>query len=120
MQLDWKTEKEKTILKDKWIDLRVETCRMPDGTKIDPYYVLHYPEWISVLAITTEDKAILLREFRNGAKTTGLGMVGGGMETTDADLDDTARRELLEETGYGVRDLISLGSAFANWGNQTN
>lgn len=120
MQLDWTTEKEETILRDKWIDLRAETCRMPNGTEIAPYYVLHYPEWVSVLAITTEDQAILLREFRNGAKMTGLGMVGGGMETTDTSPEDTARRELIEETGYGVGELFSLGSAFANWGNQTN
>ncbi|MEJ8475913.1 NUDIX hydrolase [Roseibium algae] len=120
LELDWVLSESKVVIKDRWIHLRADTCSMPDGTVVEPYYVLEYPDWVSVLAIDTEGRAILVKEYRHGAALKGLGLVGGVIDPKDASPEDAARRELEEETGYMSVDFICLGSGYANWANQNN
>jgi 8-oxo-dGTP pyrophosphatase MutT (NUDIX family) len=86
---------------------------------IDPYYVLEQMPWVSILAITAEQNVLLLKEYRHGAGIVGIGLPGGGAEPGE-DPAAAARRELLEETGYAIDDLVDLGWCWANWANQDN
>lgn len=120
LELKWKTIDSRVVVKDRWIHLRADKCALADNTVIEPYYVLEYADWVSVLAIDINGKAILVREYRHGAGLVGLGLVGGGIDDDDASPEDAARRELREETGYLTNELICLGTGYANWGNQNN
>jgi len=39
---DWQLLKSEHIVRDRWISLRADTCRMPNGRIIAPYYVYEY------------------------------------------------------------------------------
>jgi hypothetical protein len=54
MQEGWTTVASKTLVKDRWIDLRADQCLTPNGHEISPYYVLTYSDWINVVAITPD------------------------------------------------------------------
>jgi ADP-ribose pyrophosphatase len=41
------------IVKDRWLSLRADVCRLPRGRTIAPYYVFAYPDWVNVVALTT-------------------------------------------------------------------
>lgn len=116
----WRTTASEILVKDCWIHLRADTCESADGRVIAPYYVLEYPEFVNAIAITDENEMVLIREYRHGGGVVGLGFPAGVMDRDDTDPLVTAKRELLEETGYTATEWISLGALYVNWANQTN
>jgi 8-oxo-dGTP pyrophosphatase MutT (NUDIX family) len=116
----WRTTASEILVKDRWIHLRADTCESADGRVIAPYYVLEYPEFVNAIAITDQNEMVLIREYRHGGGVVGLGFPAGVMDREDADPLVTAKRELLEETGYTASEWVSLGALYVNWANQTN
>jgi 8-oxo-dGTP pyrophosphatase MutT (NUDIX family) len=116
----WSVEDSSRIVDDRWIRIRADSCRRSNGAAVDPYYVLENPEWVSIVAVTVSGDVILISEYHHGAGVVGIGLPGGTVDASDETPLAAARRELLEETGYVAADMISIGSAFANWANQTN
>ncbi|WCD91913.1 hypothetical protein [Microbacterium sp. nov. GSS16] len=47
----WRVADSTQIVKDRWIDLRADTCVDGRGRTIAPYYVLNPADWITVLAV---------------------------------------------------------------------
>ena len=43
--------------------------RMPSGMEMDDYYVLEYPDWINVIAITDDGKFIIEEQYRHGTQS---------------------------------------------------
>lgn len=115
----WQVLSSRTIIADRWIDLRADDCQDARGHRIAPYYVLAPADWISVLALTPDGDAILVEEYRHGAGIVALGTIGGAVEAGEHPAD-AARRELLEETGHAPGALVELGATWANFGNHTN
>jgi len=72
------------------------------------FFVLDTNDWVNVLALTPDDKIILVRQFRYGSKEQSLeppgGVVEGGEDPVVAGL-----RELREETGYVGEEPKLLG-----------
>lgn len=116
----WQVEESKIIHEDRWIKLRADRCRTPDGHLIDPYYVLEQSEWISILALSPEGSVIVTHEYRHGGACVGPALPGGVVEAGDDTPQACALRELGEETGYQAGEIIGLGSCYANWANQSN
>lgn len=73
---------------------------MPSGVEMEDYYVLEYPDWINVIAITVEGKFVIERQYRHGTQTIDYELCAGTVEKGESPID-AAKRELLEETGYG-------------------
>ncbi|RFB75576.1 NUDIX hydrolase [Methylovirgula sp. 4M-Z18] len=96
----WRVESRRVIHADRWMNLHAERIVSPNGAVIDPYYLLHYPEWVHVVALTPERQMLLVRQYRHGTKRMSLELPGGMMDAADKDAEAAARRELLEETGY--------------------
>ena len=69
---DWILLNSKYVVKDKWITVRADTCQMPNGTIVEPYYVLEYPTWVNVVALTKNQEVILVKQYRHGLKQTVL------------------------------------------------
>jgi ADP-ribose pyrophosphatase len=74
---------------------------MPDGTVVPEYYVLEYPNWVNIIAITKEKKFILVKQYRPGIEKTCFELCAGVCEEKDVSPLASAQRELMEETGYG-------------------
>lgn len=111
--LKWKLLSSTYLFKNNWATLREDTCQMPSGKIIKPYYVLEYPDWVNAVAITSEHEAILIRQYRHAAGEVVLEIPGGCIDKNETP-EEAVRRELLEETGYSFNEITYLISLYAN------
>jgi 8-oxo-dGTP pyrophosphatase MutT (NUDIX family) len=116
----WRVDRSEAVLKDRWIDVRADYCVTPAGADISPYYVLSYPEWVHVVAITKAGGLVLVRQYRHGAGVMTLELPGGGVDGSDEMLEAAARRELEEETGFTASRWELITSLYANPATHTN
>lgn len=67
---------------------------------------------VGILAITDEDEILLVEQFRIPLQSRVIeipaGLVGDEPEFAGESLEETARRELLEETGYEAASMVAL------------
>ncbi len=120
MAKPWQTLSSRPIVSDRWIDLRADDCLTQSGNVIAPYYVLSYPDWVFVVALTPDDHLVLVEQYRHGAATSCLEVPAGAIEPSDADAVAAARRELAEETGFTADEFRVVSCLYANPANQTN
>ena len=78
------------------------------------FFVLESPDWVNVIPLTPEGNVIMIRQYRHGTEDVTLEIPGGMVDATDGDPSVSAARELREETGYDVEEIIHLGSAAPN------
>lgn len=83
-----------------YMTLREDTVLLPNGARIEDYFVFEYPDWVNVLAVTQEQQFVLIRQYRHGIAQVHYELAGGVADPGEPHLEG-ARRELLEETGYG-------------------
>lgn len=86
-----------------------------------PYYRLICPDWMNVLPITPDHRAILVRQPRVGVFQYTLETPAGVVEADEMkDPTLTAARELEEETGFTFTQMVGLGSFCPNPALQSN
>lgn len=119
-RVEWEILASRYVVKDRWIALRADDCRNADGQAIAPYYVLEYPPWVTVLALTPGDEVVAIHQYRHGVRQVVLELPGGALDEQDASPACAARRELAEETGYEAAEWREVGTLSANPVNHTN
>lgn len=107
--MKWTIVKSEYLFKTEWLIVRKDHVRMPHGQEMEDYYVLEYPDWINVIAITAEGEFVIERQYRHGTQSVDYELCAGIIEKGERPLD-AAKRELLEETGYarGEWDLYCI------------
>lgn len=100
MDKKWEILSSDYPLKSKWLNVRKDKVRMPKGVELDDFYILEYPDWINVIAITEEGDFVLERQYRHGTQTVEYEICAGVIEKGEEPLV-AVQRELYEETGYG-------------------
>jgi ADP-ribose pyrophosphatase len=115
----WKTIRSDQIVRDRWISLRADECELPNGSRIYPYYVIDEKEWVHVFAVDSNDRILVVRQYRHAADVVCLELPGGVVDTGELPLD-AAKRELQEETGFSARTWTRIGAVHANPARQTN
>lgn len=101
--MKWKLLRSEYLLKTRWLTVRKDHIKMPSGVEIDDYYVLEYPDWINVIAITKDGRFVIERQYRHGTQSIDFELCAGTIEQGEQPIN-AAKRELLEETGYGGGD----------------
>jgi 8-oxo-dGTP pyrophosphatase MutT (NUDIX family) len=94
--------------------------RLPSGAEIPEYYVSEFPPWVNVVAVTPAREAVLVRQYRHGLGAVHFELPAGVVDPGDAGPEAAARRELLEETGYGGGRWTPLLTLSANPAITTN
>lgn len=117
--LKWEKLSSKYLVKEKWATLRVDTCKMPDGTLIDDYYVLEYPDWVNAVALTENNEVIVIKQYRHAAGEVILEIPGGCVDPGE-EAAIAIKRELLEETGYDFESIEPIYSLYANPSTSAN
>ena len=119
MDKEWETINTKYIIRNKWINVRKDYVRLPKGALVEDYYILEYPDWVTVIAITAEGNYVIERQYRHGIKKTCYEICGGAVEK-DEDILKAAQRELMEETGYGGGEWVLFTKTAPNPAAMTN
>ena len=97
---EWKVLESEYLVRRPWLTARRDRLELPDGRIIPEYYVLEYPDWVNVIAITKDGQFVMERQYRHAARKISLELPCGAMEEGETPLE-AAQRELLEETGFG-------------------
>jgi len=118
--LSWKTLSSEYLYKDTWFTIRKDTCETQEGKIVTPYYVYEFPTWVTALALTTDGKVILERQYRHALGQTNYEIPGGCVDDTDPSLEFAIRRELMEETGYEFEQFEYLGRTSSNPSTNNN
>jgi 8-oxo-dGDP phosphatase len=113
-------EREYLFRKPPWLVLRRDHLRLPGGREIPEYFVSEFPPWANVVAVTPADELVLLRQYRPGIGAVHFEIPAGVVDQKDPDMEAAARRELLEETGYGGGRWSPLMVMSANPALQNN
>jgi len=117
--LKWKTLSSRYLVKEKWATLRVDVCDLKNGVIKDDYYVLEYPNWVNAIAVTKENKVILVRQYRHGGDIISLEVPGGVMDENESP-ETAIKRELLEETGYSFANAELIATTYPNPATSNN
>jgi ADP-ribose pyrophosphatase len=83
------------------LDVRRDRVRLPGGATAIREYVVH-PGAVTIIPILDSGDLLLERQFRYAPGVELIELPAGKIDPGEATLD-TARRELLEETGYEAR-----------------
>jgi 8-oxo-dGTP pyrophosphatase MutT (NUDIX family) len=83
-------------------------ARSPHTGSVHPFFRIDADAWVNVVALTDDDRVVLVRQWRHGAGEVTLEIPGGAVDPGESP-QAAAERELLEETGFRARALESLG-----------
>lgn len=86
-----------------------DKVRLPGGSVIDDYYRIELSEHVVIYAETVDGRILVERNYKHGVGRVNLTLPAGYLEDGEPPLE-TARRELLEETGYQAERWQSLGA----------
>lgn len=96
----WETLSSEYLFKRPWMTARKDRVRLPSGVEMPEYYVLEYPDWCNVIAITKDGQFLMEKQYRHAQHFVGYEIPAGCVEEGETPLQ-AAQRELYEETGYG-------------------
>lgn len=78
------------------------------------FFVIDCANWVNVIAITPDQKIVMVEQYRHGSNTVELEIPGGMIDAADASPVTAGTRELREETGYEGERARLLGEIFPN------
>ncbi len=115
----WKTLSSEVVIDRPWLTARRDRVLLPTGKTHPEYYVLHYPDWVNVIAETKDGRLILERQYRYALGVVSTEICAGISEKGETPLE-AARRELREETGYTGGEWELLLKTAPNPGSNDN
>jgi 8-oxo-dGTP pyrophosphatase MutT (NUDIX family) len=95
----WKILSSEYLIRRPWLTARRDVAELPDGRINHEYYVLEYPDWVNIIAITKDGRIVMERQYRHALGNTCYELPCGVIEAGETPLE-AAQRELLEETGF--------------------
>jgi 8-oxo-dGTP pyrophosphatase MutT (NUDIX family) len=116
----WRVLSSEYVAKKPWYTVRLEKVQLPSGAVIPEYWVSEYRPWVNTVALTEDDQVVLIRQYRHGLGKVSFEIPAGTTDAEDTSLESAARRELLEETGYGGGRWSLLMTLSANPALQNN
>ena len=93
--------------------VRYDTMRHPQSGDQLKRLVIDSVDWVNMVAITTDDQLVMVRQHRFGVGYPTLETPGGMVDPGETSLQ-AAQRELLEETGFAGGEWSYLGAVEPN------
>ena len=106
---DWPVISRKQIGNFGLFSLAQKKVRSPRTGEIREVQALQFPDWVLILALTPQEKVVMVRQYRHGIEQVCLELPGGLVDPGDDSPELSAQRELLEETGYQADEITLLG-----------
>jgi 8-oxo-dGTP pyrophosphatase MutT (NUDIX family) len=99
--------------------VRRDSSSNAEGAALFDFYCLEAPDWINVIPLTSDQRVVMIEQYRHGSGEVTL-EIPGGMVDQGESAATAAARELFEETGFGIENLVSLGASRPNPAIQDN
>lgn len=115
----WKVLESEHLFRRPWLTVRRDKVLLPSGAIHPEYYVLEYPDWINVIAQTRDGRFVMVEQYRHGLGEVAVELCAGVIEQGEAP-EAAARRELLEETGFGGGEWHEFMTISMNPGSANN
>jgi ADP-ribose pyrophosphatase len=113
-KLEEKAISSKRIFEGRLLKLRVDYVKLSNGVETTREVVEH-PGAVAIVAVTQDNELVLVRQFRTAAGEVLL-EIPAGVPFKNEKGEDTARRELEEETGYHAKSVKKVWEGFASPG----
>jgi 8-oxo-dGTP pyrophosphatase MutT (NUDIX family) len=104
----------KIIYEGRVIKVSVDTVELPNGVRV-PLEIVQHPGGAAAVAIDSEERVCLLRQYRHAAGGYIYELPAGKLEPHESP-ESTARRELVEEAAVSASQWSSLGAYFSSPG----
>jgi ADP-ribose pyrophosphatase len=106
---------DEVVFSTKWFQI---VMRKTAGSE-DPHYLINSTDFVSIVAVNSQGKLLLVRQFRPAISGTSLELPSGHVETGETP-EEAARKELLEETGHEGEKFELLAQLSPGIGRFTN
>jgi ADP-ribose pyrophosphatase len=93
-----------------WVRITSRTFQMPDG-QVSEWDIINGSRTVAVVARVASGEFLMVRQFRPGPMQV-FDELPGGYARTGEEVEQTAARELLEETGYAPGSIQLIGSTW--------
>ena len=119
-RLIWKPVSKKTVCKTRVLNVLELDSQSPEGD-VHTYTLIESPDWVTVIPVieTPREQFIMVRQWRHGENRITVEFPGGVINAGEA-VEDAAKRELLEETGYKASKIVRLAPFSPNPALMTN
>jgi len=103
-----------SIYKGHLISLREDTVKTPSG-KESRREIVEHPGAVAVIAITEDNELVLIRQFRKPTEEV-LIEIPAGVPHKNEKREESARRELEEETGFHAKNIKKVWQGYTTPG----
>ena len=110
----WPVLNSKKLADFRIFTVRSDVKRSPRTGADHEFFVLDTRNWVNVIAVTPDDKLVMVEQYRHGSGTIELEIPGGVMDAGDSSPVLGGQRELREETGFTGESAELLGQIFPN------
>jgi ADP-ribose pyrophosphatase len=103
MASDWKIMQSELLFENRWIELYEDKVKIRTG-KTRHYTWYKSPDVAVIVPFLGKDTLVMIRQYRHPLRKVLLEFPAGHIENSE-NPENTARRELLEETGYRASEI---------------
>ncbi len=115
----WRVESSEQIADCRIFKVRKDITVNPRTGRALDMYVLENPNWLNIVPLTADEQVVMVEQWRHGTRSVHLETPGGLIDEGES-IEQCARRELLEETGYDAAEIVPLGKVDPNPAIQSN
>ncbi len=105
--LEMKKISTEVVHKNPWWEYKCDKVIRADGSEGE-YCYTETPGNVIIVPVLDDGRLVLVRQYRYLAEKNSIEFPGGGIGKDESPAD-SAKRELLEESGYNTDNLIKLG-----------
>lgn len=100
----------KTVYDTQYLKVFEDKVELPDGQIKEKYSVVQFPNVVVIVATDRDGNIITLDEYKCGLDAVTRVFPAGHIKDNEGNIE-AAKRELLEETGYGDGEFEYIGKA---------
>lgn len=120
MTEEWPKIRSRRVTKvSPWMDIIAREVEFTPSAPLETYHAVGQADYLAIVARTPDGRIPIVRQYRPAIEAFSWELPAGLVDPGEQPID-SARRELMEETGYPARAIHPLGTAAACTGRLSN
>jgi ADP-ribose pyrophosphatase len=120
MTEEWPKIRSRKVTKvSPWMEVIAREVEFTPGAPAEIYHAVGQSDYLAVVARTPDGRIPIVRQYRPAIEAFSWELPAGLVDPGEQPIE-SARRELMEETGYPARTIHPLGTAAACTGRLSN